>query len=223
MPGFGDINSDECKFHFRDQPSNPREAEALFKKISKGGAVKICSAGNVSSIFFIASDIYHKNGISYFYLTQVFKAENDEDRWEFIPPVNSLYSATRMVYMCPDSEECLRHDDKRFVQTEGISVGVFRKFDACWNKILSSEDAFNKASEHLSIFSKLSSDVKRLKKVLFKSDHKSRASTTLVRFVQGKDSPRYGVHITAESQMWNIEFDFYNEEIKFEEIASVIP
>lgn len=220
---FADINSDICEFYFRGESEKVKEVQDIFSKVADADAVKVCTSNTGRSAYFIASKISVKNGVSYFHLTRIFEeAVENEVRWVLVPPTDLHHITTHEVYMCDGSLGCVKQNDSRFVQTEGVAMSTFRELNSAWNNIAGSEKLFEKAVQDLPFWVKHSSVVKKLKSALYgKGDVPKLFSLT---FNQGNDSnfPKYTFSVMTESDMWSIDFDFYfSDEIRFEQVVLI--
>lgn len=220
-----DISTDRCEFYFHGGSSElSSDVDDLLKVVKSGEAVKVCTGNNENKTYYVASAVSEQNGVSYFYLTRVFKVSvSNGYRWEFIPPKDSLLLTAREVYMQSLVGGDIHQDHSGFVQVKGVSVGLFSVLNKAWNSILSSEELFGEASSNLSMFSKLSLDIKALKRALYDDDRKNVPKLLTVSFIEGSDSsfPHYTFSVVDKTRMWNIGFDFNGNTIRFESVVLV--
>lgn len=220
-----DRSSQTCEFYFHSAESNADEVTDLLKKLGAGAAVKVCTGSNGRKGYFAATPIAEKPGVSYYYLSRVFKVSVAEGyRWDLIPPKPDLGSSYRGVFMQRTVDSSVRQDDAGFIQVSGISTGLFGIISREWENIASSKNSFDKASSNLPMFVKSSSEVKTLKNAFYDVEHTKRAKLDSISFDIGNDSgfPHYSFMVSDEIRVWIIEFDIAGERIIFENISSTV-
>lgn len=220
-----DPNTEHCEFHFPYDTSDKND-DALADLLSSrkyGQAVKVCTANNGKKGYYIAYAVKRKKGVSYFYLREVFKTVvADKYRWVFTPPEDETRTEARVMYMQPGRRH-FRQDHEGFVQVEGLSIGVFKKFSEAWDDILSSKKSFDRAASSISILYKFlpdtASDIKELKRALYSTEDVPKISS--ISYVRGNNTsfPKYSFFADNKSRAWLIDFDFDGDAIRFDQIS----
>lgn len=221
-----DPNTERCEFHFPYDTSDKNEYLAdLLSNRGYGEAVKMCTANNGEKGYYIAYAVKRKKGVSYFYLREVFKTVvADRCRWVFTPPEDETRTEARVMYMQVGSGN-FRQDHEGFVQVEGLSIGVFKKFSEAWDDILSSKKSFDRATSSISILYKLlpdtASQIKKLKRALYSTEDIPNISS--IRYIKGNNTsfPNYSFYAGNKSHYWHIDFDFDGDDIRFESVTLI--
>ncbi len=118
-----------------------------------------------------------------------------------------------------------RQDHEGFVQVEGLSIGVFKKFSEAWEDILSSKKSFDRAASSISILYKLlpdtASQIKTLKRALYSSEDIPKISS--IFYIKGNNTgfPRYSFDAGNKSHYWLIDFDFDEDAIRFDQVSLI--
>lgn len=219
-----DPSTERCEFHFPYDTSDKND-DALADLLSNrkyGEAVKVCTANNREKGYYIAYAVQQKQGVRYFYLREVFKTVvADRYRWVFTPPEDETHTGTRVMYMQVGRGN-FRQDHEGFVQVEGLSIGVFKKFSESWDDILSSKKSFDRAASSISILYKLlpdtASQIKTLKRALYSTEDIPKISS--IFYIKGNNTsfPRYSFDAENKSHAWHIDFDFDEDDIRFDHI-----
>ena len=216
-----DQSSDSCEFYFFGDQGSDTDALALLAVAKPGEAVKVCTGSNGNKVYYVASAVSQKGGVTYFCTNRVFKgSSSDEPRWELVPPDNLLHLEIREAYMQVGTG-ILKQDHVGFIRVKGMSAGLFGALSNLWGSVRSSEKYFDEAVNSLSMLSKLSSDTRALRRALYR-DRDAPAILT-ASYVEGNNSrpPHYTFSVVDRSHMWNIEFDFVGAAISFENIILI--
>lgn len=228
-PGYSvaDVSSDKCSFYFQGDTikDSNNEISKLVSKLPAGSAVKVCVGANNAVAYYIASEVLEKKEVCYFYLTRVFKDLSGEQEWSFSPPKNMQHLATRDVYMRASADACLRQDHIDYIQTNGVSVGVFDIFIKSWKNIISSRKLFIESVRNITSIDVHANDLKLLESSLFeKSPQGKKLRILKLDFIPRKTphTPGYLLTVDDVTHSWIINFDIQDNNISIESI-SLIP
>jgi len=88
-------------------------------------------------------------GTCYYSSQSLFRQPSD-DQWTFAPPSGQEYLVTQILRIAIQQQGCPPYGDGRYVVANEVSEGLFVRLAEFWMQIVSSEEAFDKATAPLS-------------------------------------------------------------------------
>ena len=83
-------NIEVCTYYSAKSESSPADIVSLVSRLESGSAVKICSSRGGSVQFHLVSQIYRKDGVSFFNSTQIFRIKNiEKEHWTYHSPFSN--------------------------------------------------------------------------------------------------------------------------------------
>lgn len=185
-------------FYSKTSSCDDKDVLGLLDKMPEGSAIQVCTnPGSKDTEYYTATPVKIENGVSYFYLSRLFKTGAEE--WSRTPLNNDQYIPSETVFMC--NKEGVTHSDSNFVQVDGLSVGQFHMLCNSWTNLMCKKEQ-SEFPEKLCNFDAYNDFAKAI------LDSNVRIRT--VRFNQQGfyGFPVYDMTVTDNIQRWTVEVDF---------------
>ncbi len=214
-------NTSICNYFIAGSEHPDPDIQGLLRKLDKNKSVKLCKADNGNNAVYVASQIKYIDALAYYHLRRVFKVSVSSDiQWSSSPPKNKSNLAYSTTYMIGNPIKEVAHDDIEFVQTSGVSAGVFSLWIKQWNSISESAGEFENLVEKLPSYPRQLEAIKELREALFEKKANQKPQLRSMKFnKEGRGLPPHYSFILAKPRMsWLVKFDLNESEIKLLEV-----
>lgn len=183
-------------------------ALCILEKLEEGWSVAVQESRMTGKSYYMASPIKSFRGVSLYEQTMLSKAESEWQR------------AETTIYMCMSDGNQLKHGDKRFIRTEGVSLGIFALFSQSWEKMCLSKN-FNKILTAEFIPTPQAEE----KKARFVNDLNSKEikpKIERIELILSKDGfPVYSSVVRGAMGYWRISWDIFGGRVTYLVISEI--
>jgi hypothetical protein len=191
----------------------PAGVAQILAKTPDGG-VEVCPSANSPSGARYLLYTAIKKGASdvCFYEKKAVFPESGTAAWTFTPPAGREYLATSFFMMRISKEKCSSWTEAGYVQTDGVSGGVFTKIINFWQKITSSPEVFTSATASLPN-ELLALPVFKEFEQQFKASHALMRVSSLTLVAYSGVLPFYSLSIQGGGKAWTLNVDVLGDEV----------
>jgi hypothetical protein len=190
------------------KPHSPEVAEdyaTVLRDLPDGSALKICPLSYRAGTVYIFSPVQKVEDVwLYTALIYANQPDNDVDLNDIVSVV-SADPIAEFIMMALADDETMKHSDRRFVETNLISIGQFRIFHSTWSRFVKDRSSISLNWVGTDSTAHATSEFQELEEAIEKAGD---AGISMIGLYPDEElGPRYEVQINVGLKTWSLLFD----------------